>query len=292
MTFLISDKAEAPTGFGQVTSPLKAVTTLLVHVLSRIHTDLFSKMGMLPNGKSMSFILQNSTFKKLPGPFSQYVADAAASSMRESSIAKKIGTVPLSLFMRMGVEVIQPLFTQGIFMIKKDNRIPDEYKYVGHSLIKPLINVADKGLKPLFKTLFKHVYSPITGLYRPIIDEKTGKDLMYDDLSDEENKKAGFTKTGVPENLKHFDEKYSSASGKAGLAVTSFLKVPNVLFKAFKEANSLTDTHNKEMDTIKAKYDERLAALKEKEIEDELNKESETNKDAETKPKELVSSSK
>ena len=284
LTFLISDKSEAPTGFGQVTSPFKAMTTLFIHVIARIHTDLFGKMGMLTNGKSFSYILQNSTFKKLPGPFSQYVADAAASSMRESGLAKKIGTVPLSLFMRMGVEVFQPLFTQGIFMIKKDNRIPDEYKYIGHKLIKPLINILDKGMKPLFKGVFKYFYAPLTGLYRPIIDKETGRDLMYEELTEEENQKAGFTPTGVPEDIKHLDEKYDSARSKAGLIFKSILKVPQTLFDAFKEANSLTDSHNKEMNIIKAKYDERLAALREAKEREEKENEGIQSKEIATTP--------
>lgn len=261
LTFLIKDKAEAPTGFGQVNSPFRAVSTLVTHVLSRIHTDLFGKMGMLAKGKSFSFILKNSTFKKLPGPFSQYVADAAAAGMRESSLAKKIGTVPLSLFMRMGVEILQPLFTQGIFMIKKDNRIPEDYRYIGHKLIKPLISVADKGLVPLFRTIFKNFYAPLTGLYRPIIDKDTGEDLMYKPLDSNEMKKSGFVDKGIPDDIKELDER--SAPEKTVGFLASIAKVPTTLLSAFNEANKLTDVHNKEMELIKARYEERREKLEE-----------------------------
>ena len=154
-------------------------------------------------------------------------------------------------------------------MIKKDNRIPDEFKYVGHKLIKPLINVADKGMKPLFKNLFKHFYAALTGLYRPIIDKETGRDLMYEELTDEENKKAGFTPTGVPEDIKHLDEKYKSAASKGVILIKSLFKVPSTLFGAFREAASLTDKHNEEMNLLKAKYDERQDALKEAEEQKE-----------------------
>lgn len=257
LTFLIKDKSEAPTGFGEVHSPFSGVRTLFTHVISRIHSDMFAKMNMSSEGKSFDFILTNSIFKKLPGPFTQYIADAGASSLRTSKIAKTIGTVPLSLMMRMGFEIFQPLFTQGNFNLEEENRIPDEYKFLGHKLLKPGLAFMGTGLKPLFKGMFKHFYSPLTGLFPSVIDPNTGVDLMYEDMGPDEQSKAGFSLKGVPDNLKHMEDKYESAFSVASLALKSVFAVPAKLFGAFKEAASLNKKHDQEMDLIKTKYNER-----------------------------------
>lgn len=143
-----------------------------IQSLSRLETNLFKNaVGMHTEGYSFDACMKTSIREKQLTPMVQYTVDAISALL--SKVVPMNGAT-ISILMRLPFEIIATFMSSGLVGVSKENRMPDNWKYLGDKLWKPVAKVVEKvciplykyTVKPFYSFLFKFFNSKFDGMYR------------------------------------------------------------------------------------------------------------------------------